>query len=61
MSVDEALVRLQAAKGQWPKICEETGLDYSWLTKFAQGQIKNPSARKIEQLATHPLMTDEAA
>jgi len=42
---------LNARKGQWPAICERTGLDYSWLQKFAQGRIKNPGYGKIDSLS----------
>jgi hypothetical protein len=28
-------------------------LDYSWLTKFAQGKIPNPGYAKISVLADH--------
>lgn len=42
---------LQTKKGSWPTIAEKTGLDYSWLTKFAQGKIKDPGIQKIQRLA----------
>jgi hypothetical protein len=44
---------LEDSKGNWPQICEETGIDYSWLTKFAQGLIPNPGYRKVDALAMH--------
>jgi len=61
MNVDEAFSRLQAVRGKWKQISDDTGLDYSWLTKFGQRKIKNPGARKIERLASHPLIRDQAA
>jgi transcriptional regulator with XRE-family HTH domain len=45
--------RLTAAKGQWPTICRETGLRYSWLSKFAQDRIPNPGITKIQRLADY--------
>lgn len=39
--------------GRWPQICQETGLDYSWLTKFAQGKIADPGYSKIMTLAKY--------
>lgn len=48
--VDKARDYLEANKGSWPQICEDTGLDYSWLCKFAVGKIDDPSVRKIETL-----------
>lgn len=43
--------RLAAQKGDWPRLCAETGLTYWWLTKFAQGRIAEPGLSKIERLA----------
>ncbi len=45
--------RLDECKGNWPAVCEQTGLDYSWLTKFAQGKIPNPGFAKVQTLAAH--------
>lgn len=42
--------RLNALKGQWPDICAVTDLRYDWLTRFAQGRIKEPGHSKIETL-----------
>ncbi len=44
---------LQAHKGKWPIVCEETGLDYSWLCKFAQGDIPNASYKRVKKLADY--------
>jgi hypothetical protein len=44
---------LQARKGDWPKISADTELDYSWLTKLAQGRIPDPGVNKIEKLAEY--------
>lgn len=44
---------LAARKGEWPAICRETGLSYWWLTKFAQGRIKEPGLTKIERLQAY--------
>lgn len=50
---------LQSRRGDWPLICSTTGLSYWWLTKFAQGRIREPGLSKIERLqayiAKHPL------
>lgn len=45
--------QLQARKGEWPKIASDTELDYSWLTKLAQGRIPDPGVNKIEKLADY--------
>lgn len=50
---------LQARRGDWPALCTTLGLSYWWLTKFAQGRIREPGLSKIERLqsyfAAHPL------
>jgi len=48
-------VRLQLInnRGNWPTICRATGIPYSWLTKFAQGKIKNPGIKRIESLDSY--------
>lgn len=49
--LDYVLTELSHRKGDWPKICEATGLDYSWLSKFASGKIPSPGYQRVEQLA----------
>ncbi|AOI70857.1 hypothetical protein [Burkholderia ubonensis] len=44
---------LLARKGEWPRICSETGVSYWWLTKFAQGRIDNPGVLVLEKLQKH--------
>lgn len=44
---------LQARKGDWPKICADTGISYWWMTKFAQGRIENPGVRHLESLRVY--------
>lgn len=46
----QAIRRLQAVKGSWGTVAEATGVSYSWLCKFAQGRIPNPSVRRIEHI-----------
>lgn len=56
LTQDEVFERLQEARGHWPEIARDTGLDYSWLTKFGQGRIRFPRSLFIERLAAHPLI-----
>lgn len=58
--LDEVLARLDQCKGKWQEIATVSGLDYSWLTKLAQGKIHDPGIRKIERLKKHlpPLARD---
>lgn len=47
------LDELKGRKGQWPAIAKNTELEYSWLTKLAQGRIPDPSVNKIQRLADY--------
>lgn len=42
--------QLHTYRGEWPVIAKTAGLSYWWLLKFAQGQIKSPSANRLETL-----------
>jgi transcriptional regulator with XRE-family HTH domain len=43
--------RLQRFKGQYPAISEQSGLSYSWLSKFASGERgASPSFEMISKL-----------
>jgi hypothetical protein len=44
---------LVARKGDWPDICRQTEISYSWLTKFAQARLENPGAARLEKLQEH--------
>lgn len=49
--LDAVQAELNRQRGQWPTIASKAGLDYSWLSKLAQGKIADPGVRKIEALA----------
>lgn len=49
-TVQSLRAELQRRRGDWPALCQATGLSYSWLTKFAQGRIREPGLSKIERL-----------
>lgn len=51
---------LERHRGRWPGICAATGLSYSWLTKLAQGLIRNPSFLRLQRLHEHLLALDTA-
>lgn len=55
------LTELRARRGRRPSICRETGLDYDWLTKLAQGRIADPGGRKIQRLADYFATTERKA
>ena len=52
-TITEIRAQLDARRGEWPAICRATGLNYHWLTKFAQGRIADPSSTKITRLSGH--------
>jgi len=45
--VRAALVR---RKGDWQAIAEESGVSYSWLSKFVNGHIDNPGFGTLKKL-----------
>lgn len=42
--------RLNAEKGSWREIAEAAGLTYSWVTKFGNGELNNPTIGKLQRL-----------
>ncbi|MBL4869170.1 MAG: hypothetical protein JKY67_22645 [Pseudomonadales bacterium] len=50
--LEQTLNLLQNVKGVKSRrsISSETGLDYEWLQKLAQGKIEDPGVKKIERL-----------
>lgn len=42
----------QRHKGDWVSLAAESGVSYSWLTKFAQGHIPNPGIGTLSKLTT---------
>lgn len=44
-------VRLCRFKGRYPEICQKSGLDYSWVSKFACGERgKRPEFDQMTKL-----------
>lgn len=52
-TITQIRTELHARKGDWPVLCKATGLSYWWLTKFAQGHIREPGLSKIERLQAY--------
>jgi hypothetical protein len=48
-----AQARASAQRRELPKVSEESGVDYSWLSKFALGRIPGASYKKVDQLARY--------
>lgn len=45
--------RLQAAKGNWPKVAEESGVPLRTLEKIARREIQDPGVSHVEKLAAY--------
>ena len=50
---DYVLGHLQASKGNWPTIAQESGVSYRTLKKIATGEIASPRVRNLEKLAEY--------
>lgn len=61
LPLSEVRQLLNARKGCWLSICEQTKLDYSWLSKVAQGRIANPGYEKVSRLVGYLMGSDKAA
>lgn len=48
--LDYVLQQLSIYNGQRRQICEDTGIQYTWLSKLAVGQIPNPGVNQIQKL-----------
>ena len=46
----EVRALLQARKGDWKSIAEQSGTSYSWVSKFMNGHIPNPGFRTLSDL-----------
>lgn len=42
--------KLNARRGDWPAISEQSGVSYSWIEKFANGRIPNPGVLTLEKI-----------
>jgi len=43
-------VKLVARRGDWKYIADQSGIGYSWLSKFGMGQITNPTVTQLQAL-----------
>lgn len=48
---EEVKEALKRRRGHFKRIAKETGISYSWLSKFASGHIANPGIQKLNKLA----------
>lgn len=50
---EQAREYIRSQRGRWKPLCEDAGLSYNWVMKFAQGKIESPSARLIDKVLAH--------
>lgn len=48
--LEEVKTGLSRAKGHWPAIAHDLGVSYWWLSKVANGHIRNPGVIEVERL-----------
>lgn len=54
----EVLQALENRRGDWKRIAEESGVSYSWISKFANGHIPNPGFKTLSDLRVYLLGAD---
>lgn len=57
--IDFLVRRLNEHKGVWPKISEETGVEYDTIAKIAQRRRPNPRLSNVQPLLTWFQAKDE--
>jgi len=57
----EVLLSLERRKGEWKRIADESGVSYSWISKFANGHIPNPGFQTLVGLRDYLVRTDPGA
>ena len=52
LNLDQSVLQmLDARRGDWQAVAEQSGVSYSWLSKFANGHIANPGFATLVKLA----------
>ena len=49
-TLQDLIEAAQRHKGDWVALASESGVSYSWLTKFAQGHIPNAGIATLGKL-----------
>lgn len=47
----EVLAALEVRRGDWLTVSKVSGVSYSWLSKFANGNIRNPGFETLKKLS----------
>ena len=59
--LESVVAGLQARKGDWPAIAEQSGVPYDTISKIARGATPNPGVLTVQALAACLQSTDRAA
>lgn len=51
-TMNELREGLRQAKGHWPRIAADTGVDYFTVARIARGATKNPRIETVEKIGT---------
>lgn len=51
---------LNRRRGEWPTIATESGVSYSWLSKFVNEHIDNPGYETLKRLHAYLQSTKRA-
>lgn len=51
--LDYVKEHLEAARGEWPRISEETGVPYFTITNIVQGKVEDPRVSTVQKLLTY--------
>lgn len=44
---------LEQRKGDWQTVAKESGVSYSWISKFMNGHIDNPGFTTLKELHSY--------
>jgi transcriptional regulator with XRE-family HTH domain len=52
---------LEQRRGEWQTIAKESGVSYSWISKFVNGHIPNPGFGTLKDLHAYLVAADSTA
>lgn len=58
--LDYVKERLEAARGEWPKVSDETGVPYFTITNIVQGKVADPRVGTVQKLHDYFRQREEA-
>lgn len=49
----EVRAALRRRRGDWRLVADQSGVSYSWISKFVNGHIKNPGFSTLRDLSAY--------